>query len=143
MIENSLAARRIAVLDICGTLAPEDSWLALTRDMGASVDRHLEIFHDYREGRISYEESKIQLIGLWRATGHANRDAMRAIFTSWPLDPAARPLIAQLRATGYHPLIITGAVDLYAQVVSERLDVPDWRANTPLIFDGAGGLVTY
>lgn len=134
---------RVAVLDICGTLAPEDSWLALTRDMGASVESHLKIFHEYREGVISYERSKIELIGLWRATGKANRAAMRSIFASWPLDPAAPALVEGLRARGFRPLIITGAVDLYAEVVSERLGVPDWYANTPLEFDEAGELVTY
>jgi HAD superfamily phosphoserine phosphatase-like hydrolase len=143
MNEDTPAPPRVAVLDICGTLAPEDSWLALTRDMGGSVDRHLEIFHDYREGRITYEQSKTQLIGLWRATGKANQTAMREIFASWPIDPAATPLIGKLRAKGYLPLIITGAVDLYAEVVAERLEVADWFANTPLVFDAAGRLETY
>lgn len=134
---------RVAILDICGTLAPEDSWLALTRDMGADVNRHLEIFHTYREGGITYEESRVQLIGLWRATGRATRSAMREIFTAWPLDPAAMPLVAKLRANGFLPLIITGAVDLYAQVVADRLGVADWYANTPLHFDTDGNLVSY
>jgi phosphoserine phosphatase len=143
MSETLMPATRVAVLDICGTLAPEDSWLALTRDMGASVDRHLEVFHDYRSGRITYEESRVQLIGLWRATGHANRDDMRRIFQAWPLDAAAEPLVRHLRSAGYVPLIITGAVDLYAQTVAEQLGIADWYANTPLVFDAAGELVTY
>ncbi len=142
-MRRSLRPNRVAVLDICGTLAPEDSWLALTRDMGGSVENHLAIFHDYREGRITYEESKVQLIGLWRATGKANRTAMRDIFSAWPIDPAAEPLVAELRAKGYLPLIITGAVDLYAEVVAERLSIVDWYANTPLDFDENGELVTY
>ncbi len=143
MTTKSRQPSRVAVLDICGTLAPEDSWLALTRDMGTSVDRHLEIFHDYREGRITYPESQDQLIGLWRATGKASRSAMRAIFESWPLDSAALPLVEALRAHGYCPLIITGAVDLYAEVVAAKLGIADWYANTPLVFDEAENLVTY
>lgn len=134
---------RVAVLDICGTLAPEDSWLALTRDMGGSVERHLEIFHAFRNGQITYEESKVQLIGLWRATGRANRSAMRDIFASWPLDAYAPELVRVLRQKGYLPVIITGAVDLYASVVAERLGIADWFANTPLEFDDSGELVTY
>jgi len=130
-------------LDICGTLAPVDSWLALTRDMGGSVERHLEIFHTYRDGQITYEESRVQLIGLWRATGHANRADMTEIFRSWPLEVAAAPLVDDLRARGWQPVIITGAVDLYAQVVAERLGVSDWYANTALEFDADGQLVTY
>jgi phosphoserine phosphatase len=134
---------RVAVLDICGTLAPEDSWLALTRDMGGSVERHLKIFHDYRDGRITYKESKVRLIGLWQATGRANRKEMRRIFAAWPVDTAAKPLIASLRTHGFLPVIITGAVDLYAEVVAEHLQVADWFANTPLVFDAAGELVGY
>ncbi|HSX35457.1 MAG TPA: HAD-IB family phosphatase [Patescibacteria group bacterium] len=143
MHHKTLENVRVAVLDICGTLAPEDSWLALTRDMGGLVERHLQIFHDYREGRITYPESQDQLIGLWRATGKANRTAMRAIFESWPLDDASVPLVKTLRAHGYLPLIITGAVDLYAEVIAAKLGIEDWYANTPLVFDDAGNLVTY
>ena len=143
MKNETIRPKRVAVLDICGTLAAEDSWLALTRDLGASVDRHLEIFHTFREGMISYEESRVQLVGIWRATRGANRQNMRDIFASWDLDAAAQPLVDRLRAAGYLPLIITGAVDLYAQTVAERLGITDWFANTPLVFDDDGELVTY
>lgn len=142
-MSNSVLPSRVAVLDICGTLAPEDSWLALTRDMGGSVENHLEIFHDYRDGKITYEESRTRLVGLWRKTGKANRSVMRDIFATWSMDPLAEPLVASLRVCGFLPLLITGAVDLYAEVVAERLRVADWFANTPLVFDAAGELTGY
>jgi hypothetical protein len=67
------------------------SWLDFTRQLGASVDRHLEIFEAYKAERISYEASRRQLLGLWRATGRANRHTATSLFESWPLDPAGAP----------------------------------------------------
>jgi FMN phosphatase YigB (HAD superfamily) len=55
---------KAVVFDIDGTLSPEISWLALTRDLGASVEQHIQIYQDYKEGRIDYEASKDQLIGI-------------------------------------------------------------------------------
>lgn len=44
---------KAVVFDIDGTLSPEVSWLALTRDLGASVEEHAQIYADYKAGRIS------------------------------------------------------------------------------------------
>jgi phosphoserine phosphatase len=72
------------IFDIDGTLSPEISWLALTRDLGASVDEHIRIYTDLKQGRIDYPESKRQLINLWRATGNANKAFFQKLFENWP-----------------------------------------------------------
>lgn len=40
------------IFDIDGTLSPEVSWLALTRDLGASVEEHIQIYKNYKEGKL-------------------------------------------------------------------------------------------
>src|SRR5574338_496920 len=101
---------KAVVFDIDGTLSPEVSWLALTRDLGASVEEHIRIYKDYKEGQITYEESKHQLIGIWRATGNANKPFFQKLFESWPLNSAAKQVVDHARKN--HTLcLITGSMD--------------------------------
>src|ERR1700729_416108 len=114
---------KAVILDIDGTVSPEVSWLALSRDPGASVKQHQIIFDDYRYGRTNYAIAKSRLIELWRATGNANHTAMDRHFKQWPLDPAAVPLVAACKQHGYKLCLITGSVDRYAEAVAHRLGI--------------------
>lgn len=119
------------IFDIDGTLSPEVSWLALTRDIGASVDEHIRIYEDYKAACITYEESKQQLIGLWRATGNANKVFFQKLFESWPLVPSAKQIVETARP--HHVLcLITGSMDIYAEIVARKLGIEHWYANTIL-----------
>lgn len=119
------------VFDIDGTLSPEVSWLALTRDLGASVDEHVRIYEDYKAGSITYAESKQQLIGIWRATGNATKPFFQQLFENWPLVPSAQKLVEAARPN--HALcLITGSMDAYAEIVARRLGIKHWYANTTL-----------
>lgn len=131
------------IFDIDGTLSPVVSWLELTTALGASADRHRQIFDDFRANRISYEESRAQLIGLWHATGRATRQNIAAIFNDWPFDPFADQLVADLKSHGVVVGMITGSFDLYAQIVARRLGVDHWYANTRLVFSDDGVLISY
>ncbi|HEY6737057.1 MAG TPA: HAD-IB family phosphatase [Candidatus Saccharimonadia bacterium] len=134
---------KAVVFDIDGTLTPILSWLDFTAALGASVEEHRAIFRDYLDERITYEESRIQLLALWQGTGKANRRTIEAIFNSWPLDPAAVPLIHDLHDRGLHVCLITGSFDVYAANVSGRLGVTHWYANTEFIFDEHDELISY
>lgn len=134
---------KAVVFDIDGTLSPVLSWLDFTKALGASVDRHQQIFHDYREEHITYEQSREQLIGLWQSTGRAEHSIMQKIFDAWPLDPVAPELIKSLRERHIQICLITGSFDTYAATVGRRLGVKHWYANTEFIFDEAGQLMSY
>lgn len=133
---------RAIVLDIDSTLAPGISWTALTEGLGASPEEHLRIYDDYRTGKISYEESKKRLIGLWRATGNANRQFFEDLFTKRPLRPEANDVVGALQKR-YRICLITGSMDAYAVAVAKRLGVEDYYANTTLHWDSSGQLADY
>jgi len=128
------------VFDIDGTLSPEISWLALTRDLGAPVEQHVQIYKDYKEGKIDYYASKQQLLGLWRATGNANKTFFGQLFDSLPLDPAAEK-VTQAAKVGRLACLITGSMDLYAETIARKLGIDIWYANTTLHWDDQGNLV--
>ena len=128
------------IFDVDGTLSPEISWTALTRDLGASVEDHTAIYHQYKEGQINYTGSKRQLIDLWQATGNANKNYFLTLFESWPLIPEA-PSIVENLAEKYSICLITGSMDLYAQTVAQKLHVTDYYANTTLHWGETGSLL--
>jgi HAD superfamily phosphoserine phosphatase-like hydrolase len=130
---------RAIIFDVDGTLSPEISWTALTRDLGASVEDHSALYQQYKAGQVDYAESKKQLIDLWRATGNANKNHFLSLFEAWPLAPEAPNIIENL-AKKYSICLITGSMDLYAQTVAQKLHVTDYYANTTLHWDEAGNL---
>ncbi|MDF2461161.1 MAG: phosphoserine phosphatase-like hydrolase [Candidatus Saccharibacteria bacterium] len=134
---------KAVIFDLDGTLAPGVSWLDLTRDLGASVTSHSRIFKEFQSRVISYEESKRRLLGLWHSTGNANRDYMTGIFKDWPIHQAAPIVLRKVQRLGLKRAIMTGSMDLYAQVVAHRLHVNNWYANTRLVFDEDGQLIDY
>ncbi len=131
---------KAVVFDIDGTLSPDISWLVLTRDLGAPVERHIQIYQDYKNGKIDYLASKSQLLDLWHATGNTNKTFFSRLFDALPLDPVAVQVVQAAKA-GRTVCLITGSMDLYAKTVAEKLDIDQWYANTTLHWDEEGNLL--
>ena len=134
---------KAVIFDIDGTITPDISWLAMTRDLGASVEEHKTIFKAFKEGQISYETSKEQLIKLWQETGHATRPKLENIFESWPIFPEAEELVSFLHNKGFYVAFITGSMNLYAKVMAKKFSVLDYYASGELIFDNEENLIDF
>lgn len=130
------------ILDVDGTLSEEISWFKLTQGLGASREEHVLIFDRFEQSLLSYPEAKRRLIQLWQNTGNANRNYMEKIFRSWSLKKDAEETVDYLKKA-YRLCLISGAVDLYVQIVAEKLGVVDWYANTELIWNENGELVDF
>jgi HAD superfamily phosphoserine phosphatase-like hydrolase len=130
------------VLDVDGTLSDEVSWLKITESLGASKELHASLFEDFRRGFISYVEAKAKLVKLWQETGKANRDFMEREYRSWTLKSDAKEIVDYLKGK-YQICLISGAIDLYVQIVAGKLGVTDWYANTELIWNDKGNLIDF
>jgi HAD superfamily phosphoserine phosphatase-like hydrolase len=131
------------VFDIDETLAPTISWTDFTKRLGAASDAHSKIYNDYREGRITYLESKVRLLGLWHSTGNANRAFIEETFASMPLSPDTLPLMTWLHQMPVRLCLISGSIDVYVHQVAQTLQISDAYANTRFIFDDDDKLVDY
>src|SRR5665213_2004360 len=134
---------KAVIFDIDGTLTPQNSWTAFTRDIGGSVEDHLEIYHSHLNGKIGLDESKRQLLAIWQATGRAERSYIEQSFESWPVREEAYTLIKWLQHSGFVVCLITGSVGLYAKHMAEKLNVDDYYANAELYFDEKGMLADF
>ncbi|OGE82707.1 MAG: hypothetical protein A3B23_03365 [Candidatus Colwellbacteria bacterium RIFCSPLOWO2_01_FULL_48_10] len=135
---------KAVVFDIDGTLMPEfpelRSWLRLTSDLGLSADELEKIFQDMRNGKISYPQAKTELIKLWQSFGKATKKEFSEIFSNWALKEDAEPIFKYLNGKGYKTGLITGSVDLFAEIVARKVGADEWYANTELMWDEAGKL---
>jgi phosphoserine phosphatase len=134
---------RALVVDIDGTLWSSNSWLELTKGLGADVNKHTRIFSEYKNGRISYPESKTQLIGLWQGTGNANKPFVTKLLKSWKLDARSYDLINLLKSRGFKTSIITSSFDLWAGEVSSTLNTDEFYYNTKTLWDDNNELIDY
>lgn len=131
---------KAVIFDIDGTLTPEISWLALTRDLSASTEEHIAIYNAYKNGETDYAQSKQLLLDLWQATGNANKSYFEALFNSLPLVDDASAVVSELQKK-YNVCLITGSMDLYAATIAAKLGITDWFANTVLQWDANGDLI--
>ncbi len=134
---------KAVIFDVDGTLSERDSWTTLIDDLGGSADEHLYIFRDYLGGKITYEDSKAKLVKVWQATGNANKETFKKVFESWPLRSEAREVVEFLKNRGAIVCLITGSMDLYAEIVAKRLDIPFYFFNAELIWDNNGNLIDF
>ncbi len=128
------------VFDVDETLTEGISWFRLTEGLGGSTAVHEKIIREMQEGKLNYLEAKDQILHHWQQTGNANKKFMHRMFLQWGLLSDAKEIIDYLRPT-YELCLISGAMDLRVQVVAELLNIPEWYANTDLVWDGKGDLI--
>lgn len=134
---------KAVIFDIDGTLTTDNSWIALTREMGADVNEHEKINADYIANKIVLTDATRKLVELWQATGNANRHFIFTLLKKIPLSPEASAIITQLKESGYKICLITGSFDLYASIVAKELEVSDYFANSRFIWDMKGNLTDF
>jgi HAD superfamily phosphoserine phosphatase-like hydrolase len=137
-----LESVKAVIFDVDGTLTDHISWLNITSGLGADHLVHKRIFDDMKTGITTYPEAKTLLIELWQATGNANRSFMEQMFESWTIKHDAEDVITYLKGK-YTVCLMSGAVDLYIQILAEKLGIKNWYANTELIWDATGRLTDF
>ena len=131
---------RAVIFDIDGTLSPDISWTKITETLGASVPHHLEIYEQFKTGILSQEEGEQAILKLWRGGGELHKSRLEHMFTEWTLKPDAIPVFQSLKVARVITCLITGSVDLFAEMIAERVKADDWYANAVLAWDERGNL---
>ena len=141
----NLAMKKITsvILDLDQTLTIDQaSWLQFTDLLGADFNIHQNIYNRFRDGQIGYESAKKELIGLWKSSSPLDRESIRDIFNRIELRPGAFDAIQYLRSK-YNTCIISGAIDVFVELISEKLGVRDYYASTKFLFSEENILVDF
>ena len=94
----------------------------------------MDIFNKFKSGEISYSEAKIQLIDLWKGVQKLDRKSIEKLFGQIELRPGALEGIKYLQGK-YRLCLISGAIDVFVDVIANKLGITDRYASTKFLFD--------
>lgn len=135
---------KVVVFDLDGVLVPfRSSWEFLHRYFGISDDalrnKNVELFYN---GLISYEEWMRRDLTLLSSKGCINRDEILEAFKSVELSYGAKELCEYLLSNNIELAIVSGGIDILAQLVGNALNIRRIYSNR-LVFNELGCLEPY
>jgi len=156
---------KLVCFDVDGTLVEGNSWLYLTRGLGGSEKKHIKIFHQFRQGKISLGKAEKLLLKMYRKSGgifrkilrvvfsvflkflsrfyylrwqKPTKDLIKEIFSNIRLKDGSQELISYLKGKGYKIFLVSGAIDMYVEEVAKKLKIDGFYAAASLGFDKKG-----
>lgn len=134
---------KAVIFDIDGTLTTTNSWVDITKALGADSTKHDQIYLARKSGALNLEDSRKLLLELWQNTQNANETFLRTSFKKTELRPEAKKLFTHLHQKGYTTCLITGSNNLFAQEIANKLGTKYYFANAQFEFDDSGNLTGY
>ena len=129
------------IFDIDNTLTKKNSCWTIAEAVGMIIAEDLEIYERSKSGNVSSREIDRELLTLWQRKGLATRSNFENTFTNMELRDEALDVIDYLKRKKIKVCLITGSMDLYANIIAKRVGADDFYANTPLKFDAQGNVV--
>ncbi len=123
---------KAVIFDIDGTLTTPvhiNAWFELTLGLGGTITRHQEIYDAVVEKKISLEEARKELLGLWSVNGNVTLEKVEKIFAQIPLRDGAEDIIQYLKSKNYILCLITGSPSNYGSVIGRKLGIDNIYAN--------------
>ena len=80
---------KLVCFDVDGTLV-DGVWLLLTKGLGCSPQEHLDIFHQAKNGEITFIEGERLLTKMYQDSGNATKPFIRSIFKKVKLRKEAK-----------------------------------------------------
>lgn len=127
---------KIAFIDLEGTLVEETAWNIAKDLFGAKgiSDKNLKL---YEEGRISYDEWRKELIKLWK-NSCIKKEHFLEYLKDYKLKPFAKELIYGLKKKGFKVIVVTGAINIFAELVQKKLGFDGFYSGHEFLFDKKG-----
>lgn len=127
------------IFDIDGTLTSESSWNSITPALGASLEMHLDLYGRFKKGEISDHEVVETMTKEFKKSGKANKENILNVFENVPIRDGVEEIVPYLKEK-YHVMMITGAMDAYAEIISRKTGIEDYAWNTKIHWDEDGYL---
>jgi len=124
---------KIAFFDLEGTLTKGGSWEKVKYKFGA---KKLSEEYDklYEEGKVGFEEWRRDLAKIWKKNRITKQQFIDEL-KDYKLMPNAKELIKGLKKKGFKTVIITGAPDIFTELVAKELGVDESYSAIEFIFD--------
>lgn len=134
---------KAVILDLDQTLTTDEtSWIQFTELLGADPAVHMDIFNRFKTGKLGYVEAKQELIALWRTVHKLDLAGIKEIFTKIELREGVQEGVAYLKSK-YELCIISGAIDVFVNIIADELGIIDRYAFTKFIFNAEDFLTDF
>lgn len=118
---------KLVAFDMDGTLVEEKScWRLIHRRFGCEEEA-LKDLRAWEKGEIDYPEFMRRDIALWKPTPHISQ--INEILSNFKLAPKAPEVLSEIAERGYETVILTGGLDLLAEKIARKLQIPHVLAN--------------
>lgn len=118
---------KLITFDMDGTLVKEDSCWELIHRHFDSQKASTENLKAWKNREIDYPEFMRRDIALWNPTPHISQ--IEEILTDYRLPPKAHETMEEIQNKGYKTAIISGGLDILAEMVAKELNIPHVFAN--------------
>lgn len=127
---------KIAFIDLEGTLILGSEWENIRNKFGAKElsDNYSKL---YDSGKIGFEEWRRELAKIWKKS-KATKAQFAFELKKYKVLPGAHELIDGLKEKGFKTIIVTGAIDILAELVKKDLGVDEVYSAHDFIFDRKG-----
>ena len=126
--------KKIAFFDLEGTLLEGDTaWNHIKTKFGAK-ELSDEFDPLYAEGKVGFEEWRRKLVEIWKKN-KATKQQFIDELKDYKLKDGARELILGLKEKGFKIIIITGAINVLAELVKEDLEIDEVYSGHEFVFD--------
>jgi HAD superfamily phosphoserine phosphatase-like hydrolase len=131
---------KVIFCDVDKTLTATNTWFTLTSALHGDIEKHFQLYEGYFKGNISYEQMKKGLFEMWEEGYGAkiHRKVLEDIFFKIQLRGEAFSTFSQLRDRGYMLCLISSSIDMFVEMVAQRLQLDHWFANSIFEFDDKG-----
>ncbi len=119
---------KLVVFDMDGVLTRcKSSWYFVHRHFGTDNSENIRLFN---EKRIDYPTFMYLDVMLWKSKDpHLTREKLSRIFERMELTYGALETIKKLKDDGKRIAVITGGLDILAEIVCRKLGIEDYFAN--------------
>lgn len=140
-VSHPIGGLAAVVCDIDGTLSKENSYQWLTGKLGLDLVRLRAIYERVLAGEPDLE-TNADLLDFWNSSPLISRKFVEDVYREYPLNPDAVATLRWLAHDKRLPTaLITSGLDLFGQIVAERIGLSHYYANAATLWDGDNKLV--
>ncbi|UMX47804.1 MAG: HAD-IB family phosphatase [Candidatus Nealsonbacteria bacterium DGGOD1a] len=136
-----MSNKKLICFDVDGTLTEnKSSWAFLTGNLGCPVEKVVEIYEKTENGSMPFEEGVDCLEKMYFESGKASKQNIQDIFNKISLRDDAKETVDYLKQSGYGVYLISGSIDLYLDIVAQKVEADGFFGHASFDFDNSGAL---
>ncbi|MES2213872.1 MAG: HAD family phosphatase [Patescibacteria group bacterium] len=126
---------KLICFDLDKTLITHNSWYELNLALGVTHEEDQQLFNDYKDGKISYEEWQQKLLKLLQRSDKANLEEITNVLSKYTFNEGARDAVNYAKSKGKEVALISGSINILVDLVAKDLGIELAEAANILVFN--------